>query len=181
MKMNNVEFAPLRSLDDFLLESARFQTPNYSDLERWGKRVKENLIYYQTNYFLLSILIFLIVGLMHPGQMLLGVGTVGGLLVLYNYLARNQRVVTDLKKNHPVICLVAVFLAGYLVVHLLGSVLVFIFGVLLPISVTFIHASLRLRNLKNKIANQLDKAGVKVTPMGILLDEFGMAFEGYRD
>ena len=60
--MEGVQFEKLRSLDDFLLGSARFQLPNFADLDRWGKRVKENLIYYQTNYFLMSIIIFLIVG-----------------------------------------------------------------------------------------------------------------------
>jgi len=179
--MNSVKVEPLRTLDDFLLESARFQAPNFSDLERWGKRVKENLIYYQSNYFLMSIIIFLLVGLMHPGQMLLGITAVSMMLVLYKYLAQNQRVVRDIKKSHPLVCLAGVLLGGYLIVHLLGSVLVFIFGVLLPISATFIHASLRLRNLKNKIANQLDKVGVKTTPMGILLEELGLAFEGYKD
>lgn len=179
--MNNVKVEPLRTLDDFLLESARFQAPNFSDLERWGKRVKENLIYYQSNYFLMSIIIFLLVGLMHPGQMLLGITSVSGMLILYKYLAQNQSVVRNIKKNHPLVCFGAVLLGGYLVVHLLGSVLVFIFGILLPISATFIHASLRLRNLKNKIANQLDKVGVKTTPMGFFLEELGLAFEGYKD
>lgn len=56
------EIAPLRSLDDFLLEAARFQIPNVKDLEKWGNRVTSNLLYYQTNYFLLSIIIFIIVG-----------------------------------------------------------------------------------------------------------------------
>jgi len=179
--MEGVQLEKLRSLDDFALGSARFQLPNFADMDRWGRRVKENLIYYQTNYFLMSVIIFLIVGLMHPGQMLLGIGSISGLLVLYKYLAKNQRVVNDLKKSYPVLCVVAILGAGYLVVHLLGSVLVFIFGVLLPISATFIHASLRLRNLKNKVANQLDKVGVKVTPMGVILDELGMAFDGFRD
>lgn len=53
---------PLRSLDDFLLTSARFQVPTVGDLDRWNKRVQENLIYYQTNYLLAATIIFLIVG-----------------------------------------------------------------------------------------------------------------------
>lgn len=56
------EVAPLRSLDDFLLESARFQVPNVGDLEKWGKRVYSNLIYYQSNYFLLALVLFALVG-----------------------------------------------------------------------------------------------------------------------
>lgn len=58
----DVEIAPLRPLDDFLLDSARFQIPNFKDLEKWGNRVTSNLLYYQSNYFLLASAIFVIVG-----------------------------------------------------------------------------------------------------------------------
>jgi hypothetical protein len=36
--------------------------------------------------------------------------------------------------------------------------------------VMFIHASLRLRNLKNKLENKIEGIGLKKTPMGIVLD-----------
>lgn len=40
-----------------------------------------------------------------------------------------------------------------------------------PLSaVMFIHASLRLRNLKNKLENKMEGIGLKKTPMGIVLD-----------
>jgi hypothetical protein len=55
------EIAPLRTLDDFLLEAARFQMPNIKDLEKWGNRVMNNLLYYQTNYFIVYIFIFMLV------------------------------------------------------------------------------------------------------------------------
>ena len=58
----NIEVAPLRSLDDYLLESARFQIPNINDLEKWSNRVYQNLLYYQTNYFLTYLAVFTIVG-----------------------------------------------------------------------------------------------------------------------
>lgn len=61
-KKMEVEISPLRSLDDFLLVSARFQIPNFKDFEKWGNRVISNLLYYQTNYFVLSIVIFILVG-----------------------------------------------------------------------------------------------------------------------
>jgi hypothetical protein len=61
-KKMEVEISPLRSLDDFLLESARFQIPNFKDLEKWGNRVIKNLLYYQTNYFVLAVVIFILVG-----------------------------------------------------------------------------------------------------------------------
>nr|CAH7727020.1 unnamed protein product [Callosobruchus chinensis] len=61
-EQSEFEIAPLRPLDDFLLETARFQIPNFRDLEKWGNRVTSNLLYYQTNYFLMAIVIFIVVG-----------------------------------------------------------------------------------------------------------------------
>jgi hypothetical protein len=179
--MEGVKVEPLRSLDDFLLNSARFQTPNFGDLERWSKRVKENLVYYQSNYFLMIIIIFLIVGIANPGQMLLGMAVVAGMMVAYNQLTKNQRVAMDFKKEHPLACLILILVGVYLIISLLGSVLVFLFGVCLPLSATFIHASLRLRNVKNKLANMKEKLTLKKTPMGIILEELGMAVEIFDD
>jgi len=34
----------------------------------------------------------------------------------------------------------------------------------------FVHASLRLRNIKNKLENKMEGIGLKKTPMGIILD-----------
>ncbi len=61
-KMENVEVAPFRSLDDFILESARFQVPDIKDPNRVANRIINNLLYYQTNYFLLTVIAFLLVG-----------------------------------------------------------------------------------------------------------------------
>jgi len=56
-----------------------------------------------------------------------------------------------------------------------GCVMVFITGVLLPVKATFLHAALRLRNIKNKIASVAEVAGVaKKTPMAVLLAEWGV-------
>lgn len=49
---SGLQLDPLRPLDDFILNSARFQLPNFADFEKWGNRVVKNLLYYQTNYFL---------------------------------------------------------------------------------------------------------------------------------
>lgn len=59
---NSMEIPPLRSLDDYILESARFQLPNLKDLDKWGNRVVNNLLYYQTNYFFTYVIIFSCVG-----------------------------------------------------------------------------------------------------------------------
>jgi len=57
--MAEIQVESLRPLDDFLLSTARYEVPKSSS---WGRRVKANLIYYQTNYFVLFAVLFLLMG-----------------------------------------------------------------------------------------------------------------------
>jgi hypothetical protein len=43
--------------------------------------------------------------------------------------------------------------------------------------VIFIHASLRLRNVRNKLVNKMEVISLKRTPMGIFLEALGMEQE----
>ncbi|XP_065584095.1 PRA1 family protein 3-like isoform X2 [Artemia franciscana] len=177
---NGIELSPLRSLDDFLLESARFQVPNLKDFEKWGNRVVQNLLYYQTNYFMLGLVIFTIVGVIHPTQMLVGLISFAVGVAGFSYASDAHSQITSFKQSHPLICL-AIFLAAfYLLFQLVGSLLVFLLGILLPIAVSFVHASLRLRNLKNKIVNKMEMVGLKKTPMGVILETFGIEYTPFQ-
>jgi hypothetical protein len=53
--------APFRSINDFFLDG-RWNMPNFSDSARLNNRVINNLVYYQANYFILGIVIFLLIG-----------------------------------------------------------------------------------------------------------------------
>ncbi|KAG8188382.1 hypothetical protein JTE90_019286 [Oedothorax gibbosus] len=170
---NEVEIAKMRSLSDFLLESARFQVPNFKDLDKWANRVCNNLLYYQTNYFFMSVVVFLIVGLMHPAKMICGIMAMAAVFGLFCYVTNSKRSATKFKRDHPVLSLFVIFAGGYFVVYMLGSVLVFLFGVMLPVALIFIHASLRLRGIRNKIANKIEIVGLKKTPMGLFLEALG--------
>lgn len=55
----------------------------------------------------------------------------------------------------------------------------FLFGLLLPIILIILHSMFRLRNIKNKMSNNLEKIGVKRTPMGVLLQELGQDGETF--
>lgn len=44
----------------------------------------------------------------------------------------------------------------------------------LSFSVIFIHASLRMRNMKNKMSKKIESLGLKRTPMGMILFTFGL-------
>ena len=93
-KMNSsseIELAPLRSLDDFILSksrshfsslsilvsdlASRFQVPDYNNVEKLINRIVSNLIYYQTNYALSTVVIFSLITMMNPFKMFLGMST----------------------------------------------------------------------------------------------------------
>uniref|UniRef100_A0A182MB11 PRA1 family protein n=1 Tax=Anopheles culicifacies TaxID=139723 RepID=A0A182MB11_9DIPT len=176
--LDNLHLAPLRSLSDFLLESARFQLPNFQDWEKWGNRVVNNLLYYQTNYFLMSAAVFLLVGLIHPMKVLLGLTIIVALVYVFvRFFAQDARrsVGADPNQQPNKWAVLAGTIAGsYLVLYLFDSVLIVAFAILLPFSLTFVHASLRLRNIKNKITNAVEIVGVKQSPMGQFLEAMGL-------
>jgi hypothetical protein len=58
--ISGFELPPLRSLNDFILDSACFRLPNLKDWDKWGNRVFNNLLYYQMNYFFTAITIICI-------------------------------------------------------------------------------------------------------------------------
>ena len=134
MSNPSINLPPLRSLNDFLLESARFQLPS-QDLEKWGNRVVKNLLYYQTNYFLMSaILVVLVILFSNPYLVLLGIITIG--IAVYGsmryYAATVKRSKTDPPPNKWVIGGGVVGVC-YLVLWLFDAVLIVLLAVLLPI------------------------------------------------
>ncbi|XP_041347870.1 PRA1 family protein 3-like [Gigantopelta aegis] len=174
---SSVQLAPLRSIGDFLLESARFQIPNIKDAEKWTNRVLNNLLYYQTNYFLTALIIFLIIGIIHPVKMVFGFTALAVAFGGYVYGTNNQWKARQFKREHPMVSMVIILAAGYLLVYMLGAVIVFMFGIAFPLLLILIHASLRMRSIKNKITNKMEFVGLKRTPMGIILESLGQEQE----
>ncbi|XP_051794319.1 PRA1 family protein 2 [Acanthochromis polyacanthus] len=175
--MADVRPPPLRSLDDFVLSSARFAVPDVRDVERWNNRVINNLLYYQSNYLLWAGGFLLLLGYFRPFQMFVGATVVTLLFLGFVWAAENQAPIRRFRRNHPLICLLAILLASYLFISVLGGVAVFLFGIAFPVLMVLIHASVRLRNLKNKLENKLESIGLKRTPMGLLLEALGQEQE----
>jgi hypothetical protein len=134
--MNNFQFAPLRSLDDFVMESARFQLPNFNDFEKWGNRVVKNLLYYQTNYFILGAIELIIIGLVQPMKIVLGMvaltAVAYALLMIYgpNKSASTQQL-QSVNKYAVFGLLLGI---AYIFLYMFDAVLLVAFAVLLPIS-----------------------------------------------
>ncbi|XP_078807218.1 PRA1 family protein 2 isoform X1 [Oryzias latipes] len=131
--MAGVQPPPLRSLDDFLLCSARFAVPDVRDLDRWNHRMINNLLYYQTNYLLSALVLLLIVGYFQPFQMFVGVTVVSIAFLGFVFAAENQATVRRFRRNHPYVSVTAVLLATYLFMLALGGVAVFLFGIAFPV------------------------------------------------
>jgi len=173
--MDGVEIAPFRSLDEFLLSQSRFQIPDFNDPGKWGNRIVNNLLYYQTNYILSAIVIFLLMTYLNPGDMILGIITMASIFGLLYYLSFNKDPVKNFKKNHPMVVMLSTFCFGYFLIYQIGCVIAFILGVMMPVVFIVVHASLRLRNMKNKVTSVAETLGVsRKTPMAVFLDEWGI-------
>ncbi|KAK2832767.1 hypothetical protein Q5P01_016656 [Channa striata] len=104
--MAGVQPPPLRSLDDFLLNSARFAVPDVRDLDRWNNRMINNLLYYQSNYFLSALGFLLMVGYFKPFQLFVGAVVVSLSFLGFVWAAENQAPIRRFRRNHPSICFI---------------------------------------------------------------------------
>jgi hypothetical protein len=48
------------------------QVPDFKDLDKWARRMQSNLLYYQTNYFAVFSVIFLLLCYIDPIRVLMG-------------------------------------------------------------------------------------------------------------
>uniref|UniRef100_A0AAQ4P7E2 PRA1 family protein n=1 Tax=Gasterosteus aculeatus aculeatus TaxID=481459 RepID=A0AAQ4P7E2_GASAC len=131
--MAGVQPPPLRSLNDFLPSSARFAAPDVRDLERWNNRIINNLLYYQSNCLVSALGLLLVVGYFQPLQLVVGATVVTLLFPSFVWVAENQASVRCFRRNHPTISLLAILLASYLFVLVLGGVALFLFGIAFPL------------------------------------------------
>jgi hypothetical protein len=57
-----IHFTSSRPLDDFFRLDNRWSFPDFNDIPRVKHRLFNNLIYYQTNYFILTIVFYILTG-----------------------------------------------------------------------------------------------------------------------
>eukprot|EP00092_Neocalanus_flemingeri_P011173 GFUD01012036.1.p1 GENE.GFUD01012036.1~~GFUD01012036.1.p1 ORF type:complete len:200 (+),score=51.83 GFUD01012036.1:83-682(+) len=191
--MQGFEMAPFRSLDEFLLSQAKFELPELGNPEKWSSRVVSNLLYYQTNYFLAWLLIFLLVCFFSPGKMFFAMLTLAIVFGVQYYLASNHVQVKTWKTNHPTVIMVAASLIASLLLYQFGWIRVFLLGFILPIILAVLHAFLHTKGKvqvakghfwkKKKEIEAETQEGTNVdeipgvskeTPMARVLDEWGI-------
>jgi len=191
--MEGLELAPFRSLDEFLMSQSKFEVPELNNPEKWSSRVVSNLLYYQTNYFVSALLIFLLVCFFSPGKMFLAVLTLAIVFGVLYYLASNHVQVKTWKKNHPTVIMAATGTISSLLLYQFGWFRVFLLGIILPVILAVLHAFLHVKGKAQvskgpfwkkkkeieaetqEVANVAEILGVsKQTPMGRVLDEWGI-------
>jgi len=70
---------------------------------------------------------------LHPGKMLAGTFAMAAAGGAFYAFTNNQQPASDFKKNHPFIFICLVITLAYFFVYMVGSVAVFLLGILLPL------------------------------------------------
>lgn len=147
-----------------------FSAPDYTNLERWNNRVVQNFLYYQTNYFAITAAIYALFLFINPQKTTLGLIVLGGLIWIICQYSPNLPNRQENDKKLGLMCgVVVVCFIGLVAFSAVTYVLLML---LLPIAFSFVHASFRLRNIKNKVANLTLLVGLKSTPMDFLFSKF---------
>ncbi|XP_055372258.1 PRA1 family protein 3 isoform X2 [Condylostylus longicornis] len=163
-QIQGLHLAPLRRFDDF---TAKFELPAFNDLEKWGNRVVKNLMYYQTNYFALFIAVYIIMLIANPTKIICGLIVKAAIIATTVYYFSIDGRTTN-ENSYKWAILAAPLFIGYLLLTWFDALLLSAFTLLLPFCLTFVHASLRLRNIRNKVANTMESFG-PATPMSVFL------------
>jgi hypothetical protein len=59
---DQIKFAPFRPINDLIGQAENYSIPDFKDLARLNNRITNNILYYQTNYFLFFLALFLLMG-----------------------------------------------------------------------------------------------------------------------
>ncbi|GAU92996.1 hypothetical protein RvY_04998-2 [Ramazzottius varieornatus] len=170
---NGTKLPPFRNMQDFCLDSARFQVPPFNDQERWANRVVNNLLYYQTNYFTILLAAVLLIGIMSASNFLYGfIGTLCLMMAIVMGTSKHHAM-RELRRSKMWAFVLAEAFLAYSMYSLLRPMAIFAFPFAISVACIFVHASLRTRNLKNRVVNKMEQLGVKRSPMGILMGMTG--------
>lgn len=143
-------------------------------MDKWGNRVTKNFLYYQTNYFIVAGVLIALLALSSPWQTILGVAAhaaiFAALITINPTQVQGQPMHASCTRSTGWLYMLTVIAVVLLVLYLFEAILYVLLLLLLPFSVAFVHASLRLRNLRNKLSNTVDEQRLRFTPMGVFLE-----------
>jgi len=163
--------APFRSFDDFLIGGARFGPPDFKNQEKWTNRVAQNLLYYQSNYFVLAAIFPTICLWAQPSTMIYGLFLLGLFLVyIYQVFFIRHNQIKDFQKDYPIGYVALIIMSTIAFLYAIPSMSLLLLSILVPLLAILVHASFRMRNFANKVQNKVEQVGLKKTPMGQILN-----------
>jgi len=165
-------FPPLRTLDDFIVGGARFGPPDFANQDKWSNRVLQNLMYYQSNYFIMIGLVVMCCFYLQPLVMMYGFLVFCAAIAYLQFAFQNwYNEITKLRKDNPTGYLALVLFHFAAAFYATSKMAMFLLSVLLPVLLILIHSSFRMRNFNNKIQNKVEAIGLKKSLMGHLLEK----------
>ncbi|CAF1198889.1 unnamed protein product [Rotaria sp. Silwood1] len=169
------QVSPIRSLREFI-EGNEWSTPNLNpkEFDNVQKQAISNLIYFQTNYGIVFIPFLLLVGYFRPAAILLDLFVIALLLVVHFYLTREKTIVTVHFRNRPILILILLLIVAFMIIRMFSSVWVFLVGIVLPLTLIVIHATVRKPSIQNKATNAVENLSLQASPMGLVLGWLGL-------
>uniref|UniRef100_A0A914EG85 PRA1 family protein n=1 Tax=Acrobeloides nanus TaxID=290746 RepID=A0A914EG85_9BILA len=170
---DNVQFAPIRSVEEFIFDKNRYEMPSFNDLKKWNNRVTSNLLYFQSNYFII-LLAFVIMGsFFYSKAITIGLSAITIVVIILAFSLSKSPNFVQMRADHPYVLLAVIIAACYYFIYFLPSVLTVLFTFALPLVTIFVHASIRLRSIRNRINQQMDNV-LRRTAMARFLDTFNI-------
>ncbi|CAB3406603.1 unnamed protein product [Caenorhabditis bovis] len=174
---HGLEVPPFRSVNEFLLETDRYERPSFNDLKKWNNRIISNLLYFQSNYFVTLVGLFLLQSLWNSMDICIGLFAILLVIATLIFTISNDPNLNKIRSDHPLITLGAIIVVFYFFVHVINSVFVVLFAFLFPLFLILLHASFRLRGIANRLANNMERHGIRTTVMGKILERTGISVQ----
>lgn len=71
--------------------------------------------------------------MLHPIKMACGFLVMMVIFGVFVYITNERAAAAQFKRNHPIVSLLLILIGGYFITYMLRSLLVFMFGILLPV------------------------------------------------
>jgi hypothetical protein len=134
---DQIQFAPFRTAADFFGQAENYVIPDLRDPQRISNRITNNLLYYQTNYMLFFVVLFVFISMIHPTQVLTGLFVFVALFTGYVMLTNRSAEIQRLKRDRPYLNLIIIIAVTAFFFNMFGSILLFLYSICLPLSRKF--------------------------------------------
>uniref|UniRef100_A0AC35GCU4 PRA1 family protein n=1 Tax=Panagrolaimus sp. PS1159 TaxID=55785 RepID=A0AC35GCU4_9BILA len=165
----DIQFPPLRPLNEFLFDKTRFELPNFNDLPKWNNRIFANLLYFQSNYFLILLSFLLLTSCFKTQEMIIGFVILAICGFLAAIMVSKEEKLLAIRREHPYAILIVLVGVAYCFITYLPFVIVALFSLCFPLLIILIHASTRLRGLNNKLNQKFFEGVIRETVMAKIL------------